>query len=50
LRHPRARQMRQNIFVCSNVQHEIKVVISEQHEKIIIPEQHEFLIFVSFIA
>jgi hypothetical protein len=33
------------------VQHEIKVVISEQHKNILFfREQHKFLIFVSFIA
>jgi hypothetical protein len=42
--------MHQNIFVCSNAQHKIKVVISEQHKKNIIHEQHKCLIIVSFIA
>jgi hypothetical protein len=43
--------MHQNIFVCSDVQHKIKAVISEQHKNyFIIREQHKFLIFVSFIA
>jgi hypothetical protein len=28
--------MRQNIFVCSNEQHKIEVVISEQHENILL--------------
>jgi hypothetical protein len=28
--------MRQNIVVCSDVQHKIKVVISEQHENILL--------------
>ncbi len=28
--------MCQNIFICSNAQHKIKVVISEQHENILL--------------
>jgi hypothetical protein len=28
--------MRQNIFVCSDAQYEIKVVISEQHKNILL--------------
>jgi hypothetical protein len=28
--------MHQNIFVCSDAQHEIKVVISEQHKNILL--------------
>jgi hypothetical protein len=28
--------MRQNIFVCSDEQHKIKVVISEQHKNILL--------------
>jgi hypothetical protein len=43
--------MRQNIFVCSDAQHKIKIVVSKQHKKyFIIREQHKYLIFVSFIA
>jgi hypothetical protein len=43
--------MRRNIFVCSDAQHEIKVVISEQHKNILLfVSRTNFLLFVSFIA
>ncbi len=31
-----SKEMRRNIFVCSDAQHEIKVVISEQHKNILL--------------
>jgi hypothetical protein len=34
--HPRGRKMRQNIFVCSDEQHKIKVAIFEQQKNILL--------------
>jgi hypothetical protein len=43
--------MHQNIFVCSDEQHQIKVMISEQHKNILLfLSRINLLLFVSFIA
>jgi hypothetical protein len=47
--HPRAKQMRLNIFVCSDAQLKIKVVISEQHKNILLflSSTHFYYLFLS---